>query len=365
MKPLSEIVASLVQSHQLTLHFLAPIKKYYSTSISTACVRSVKGKIQLIVNPDFFSKFTEEQQRKILIHEVLHIASGHLSVKINRNINVAMDITINQMCGIEDELKSHSDFKNFAMLSNLREKLPEENIEANQNWQYYLQFIEKLPDGGAGSTLDEHEQMDEQDREQLERAVKQAYERTNNRGQLGAGLEESINALGVKKRNWKQMFRQIVSKSGSLIEKKTRMKTHKRLGDMFRGTRTQTTSTGVIILDTSGSMGDVELGQCLSEFNMLHSSGDYTLYLLQADTSVTLKPELYKRKSSLTVRGRGGTLYQPAIEEAMRLNPDFIVYAGDGDCADKPTDPGVPFVWLMTPGRSKPADFGKEVVIEI
>jgi hypothetical protein len=62
-----------------------------------------------------------------------------------------MDITINQLCGIEEELKSHPDFKNFAMLTNLRENLPEEKIEANQNWQYYLQFVEKLPEGQGGA----------------------------------------------------------------------------------------------------------------------------------------------------------------------------------------------------------------------
>jgi predicted metal-dependent peptidase len=74
----------------------------------------------------------------------------------------------------------------------------------------------------------------------------------------------------------------------------------------------------------------------------------------------------FEKGKTPSFKGRGGTYYGVAIQKAVELKVDGIVYLGDGDCADTPEDPKKPFLWAFVRGKTKPAEFGKliEIVME-
>jgi len=91
-------------------------------------------------------------------------------------------------------------------------------------------------------------------------------------------------------------------------------------------------------------------------------------YLIQADCEVkdikVIKGAA--KKGTLTNRqGYGGTAYGPAIEAAKKKRVDLIVYFGDGDSADTPNDPGIPFVWVIVGNSQPPGKFGKLIRLEV
>ena len=69
--------------------------------------------------------------------------------------------------------------------------------------------------------------------------------------------------------------------------------------------------------------------------------------------------------SEVTIKGRGGTAYNPALKKFKELEVDGVIYFGDGDCADKPEKPSYPVLWALYGNSPNPSDFGKVTRIEI
>lgn len=130
----------------------------------------------------------------------------------------------------------------------------------------------------------------------------------------------------------------------------------------------------LLCLDTSGSMGQDELQTSFREaIGVVRAVGAKSVWFMQADAAVTAKPKLtsIRELKSMTIKGRGGTDFRPAIKHArtMKPKPDILIYFTDGDGyapAEKPK--GLSVVWCVVPsryGRSQaPAPWGKTIFVE-
>jgi predicted metal-dependent peptidase len=113
------------------------------------------------------------------------------------------------------------------------------------------------------------------------------------------------------------------------------------------------------LIDTSGSVSDESLSRAFAELDALgHLVAEITI--IEADCTVQ-NVYKYEKGKTKSVSGRGGTAYQPAIDEAIKRKLNGIIYFGDGDtCGETLQQPKVPFLWLMVNEHcTPPATWGK------
>jgi predicted metal-dependent peptidase len=115
-------------------------------------------------------------------------------------------------------------------------------------------------------------------------------------------------------------------------------------------------------VDTSGSVSDKELAMFWTEMEAIHKCG-VVVTVIEADSDVKNVYDFDPKKQP-DFKGRGGTAYNPALEKAIELKVDGIIYFGDMDAADKPIDPRKPFLWAIVRNSPPPASFGKAIYLK-
>ena len=199
----------------------------------------------------------------------------------------------------------------------------------------------------------------------------QSYQREH--GDLPAGVEGLINKLAKPEISWREYLSQFVSQCYG--GKRQWLPPNRRhvYNDMYFQSRRNERIRGVVAIDTSGSCtGD--LPKFFGELKgLIDSFGSYELTVIQADAAVDHvetyeddnNPLELEEASDIQTFGGGGTDYGPVFKyvEENTLNPDFLIYIGDGYAAmsyDK--QPAYPVMWLITKdGTFDFCDWGKKI----
>jgi predicted metal-dependent peptidase len=302
---------------------------------------------------------------EVVKHEVLHAALGHVyesRAGIDKKMmNIAMDCTINQYLGQLPE--------GCVTLHGLSKAVGEILPPFETSDFYYNKIIncKQYQDSkemeGAGETLDEHDiNAPGKDSAEMAKAVLQAASRkaaTSAAGNVPRGIMEALESSSDAQIPWKRVLRNFVFSQVSNARKATTKKLHRRFALPVPGTRKERKMTLAMCLDESGSMQDDQIVLVLAEIQSICKQISKA-YLIHADVEVSHVTEIkpgkkleYKRRSS------GGTAYQPAIDKALSLGADVIIYFGDFDCSDTPKDPGKPFLWVGVGDQKPPGTFGQ------
>jgi predicted metal-dependent peptidase len=244
-------------------------------------------------------------------------------------------------------------------------------LEPFQTTKYYydamLKKAKQIADSGM-STLDEHDlDMPGQDKGELakgalNRTVKNAAKQSA--GDIPGNLSNVLDALGKPEIRWESLLRNFVFSNVSNQTKYTTKRAHRRFDMPSPGKKKKRQMNIGVCIDVSGSVSDE---QCSAFFTEIQSIAKQVtkVYLVQADTEIQHVEEIKNKKFKKERKGYGGTAYQPAINKCKELGCDVIVYFGDGDSADTPVDPKVPFLWVMCGGGSPPASFGKTIKLGV
>lgn len=355
LKSLEELSAELISECEYFTNLLSLMdKKYTNDPNFTAGVKiNKKGKVELIVSKPFFKSLNENQRKKILIHECLHVLHSHLATSINSKVNIAMDVAINQLCNIS----SFFDVNKIACIENA--SLWEENFtpKKNQTWKYYFDNLKEDLSNQLQS-LDDHEEFGKGDQQVIEKAINEAYGKTSAKGK--SQIEEIFEIIGLGQVNWRKELRKVVANNMPMTEKRTLLKSHKRI-PTSKGSKTLIGTHVAFIVDSSGSMDSDMINEVLKEAKFLHKTINAKITLIVADSQVNDVIE-YTGQKGVNIIGRGGTVYQPAIDYAHEIKADVTVLAGDGGCFDSPMPRNKkPFVWLINKGYNCPVDWGKVI----
>jgi predicted metal-dependent peptidase len=232
------------------------------------------------------------------------------------------------------------------------------------------QFPESLGEGAMGETIDDHgtwdksEGNEEMQKEVAKDAVNNAVKNAGGIGNVPGDIAALVNKMNKSVVNWKQQLRQFYVNTLKSTRMATRKRRNRRYGILQPGVKKKPELHLGLCVDTSGSVSDEELAQFWAEMDTISSCGA-KITIIEADAQVQNVYEFEKGKTP-SFKGRGGTYYGVAIQKAVELKVDGIVYLGDGDCADTPEDPKKPFLWAFVRGKTKPAEFGKliEIVME-
>lgn len=376
---LQRSIHALLQKEPYFAHYILNSKvamdKY---NVPTAGVTCVEGVPLFVFNSQFVASLTESQLYEVLKHEVLHASLAHIadameSGKDKLALNIAQDCAINQYL---NDLPP-----NCVTLDSLSKalKVP---LEPQQTSDYYYDMImkhaPKSPNGQgggeglgdkAGKTVDDHEMngVEGKDSPQMAKAAAMGVAKASAKASAGlapAAVMQALEAYGEGQIPWKQVLRNFVFSQVTNRRKSTTKKIHRRFDLPVPGVKKEKSMTLAVCIDESGSMSDEQLSKVVSELQSINKTISKT-WLIHADCEVSHVEEMKPgRPFKFIRRSGGGTAYQPAINKALELGADAIIYFGDFDCADIPIDPRKPFLWVGVVDKEPPGKFGRTLIIK-
>lgn len=184
-------------------------------------------------------------------------------------------------------------------------------------------------ENGEGDYLDKHI-SDEVPEEMREAMVKDVMERLQARGFESGNVEQTLQKLQKKRKDYLREIKRAVSNMiFGTVKQKTIVKPNRKQILGLKGSRKVKTKVNVI-LDVSGSMS----GLVEKVLNYVYRQ-DIEINLIQADTQVNSVENLKngKKLDSVKLVGFGGTVLQPAVDYVVENFNEFnTCILGDGYC---------------------------------
>lgn len=350
MKQLIETKVAMLQNAPFYHSFLSQCSVFYDDKIPTACI-SIKrtGNIQIRINKEFFTTLNFDERQGLLMHEILHLISGHL-VRFNKEshlnhliLNIAQDIAINQL------IESHKLPKGVQLPENYK-------FELNRTSEYYynklINKVEKYKKQIEQGTLDEHSKNEvECSDKMVEQMVKsltyKAY--TKNHGNVSHQLKQFIEeALKEEKINWKQVLRRFIGKNLSKNYESSKTRPNRRLGLLSPGQKKTYQPKILVALDQSGSISNESLGMFFNELKSILKGTEDRVDVIAFDTTTEYLGSIANIKN-LTVERvlSGGTSFVPVFEDRDKYKSDMLIIFTDG-YGELPTEIGKhPVLWVL------------------
>ncbi len=180
-----------------------------------------------------------------------------------------------------------------------------------------------------GEYLDKHI-GDDVPEEMRDAMVKDVMERLAARGLAAGNIEQTLQKLQKKRKDYlKEIKRAVSNMIFGTVKQKTIVKPNRRQISGLKGNRKVKTKINCI-LDTSGSMG----GTFERVLSYIYRN-DIEVNLIEADTEVKWIENIKKKRQleTMVIKGLGGTMLQPAINlVAEQFNEYNTVVLADGYC---------------------------------
>ena len=336
-------------------------------------------------NAKYGRKFVEElsdaEFRFLILHESYHVLYRHLTTYLHlyednpKKANMACDYVIN--------LKLCDDTSGFI-------KMPSCGlIDGQYRGMDSVQVYNLLSDdgdgeGGAGASeegMDQHDwekskTMTAEDSHELERAVEESIRQgILLAGKLGSGGIRELESLVASKVDWREALREFVSTTCSGNDYSTwRRPNRKFIGmDMYLPSGiSEAIGEVVIAIDTSGSIGQRELNQFLSEVSAICKAVQPSgVRLLYWDTAIC-RAEYYTQDQldditkSTKPAGGGGTTVQcvPDYLKDNQIKPQCVIVITDGYVGSWGSWSDTPLLWCVVNNKTAVADVGTTIHME-
>ena len=206
-------------------------------------------------------------------------------------------------------------------------KNPSKDGESLDTWSKEQIFQDM--ENGNGEYMDKH-MGDEVPEEMREAMVKDVMERLAARGLSAGNVEQTLNKLRKKRKDYLREIKRAVSNMiFGTVKQKTIVKPNRRQIAGLKGNRKVKTKINCI-LDTSGSMG----GTFEKVLSYVYRN-DIEINLIEADTEVKWIENIKNKRKleTMVIKGLGGTILQPAIDlVADQFNEFNTVVLTDGYC---------------------------------
>ena len=314
----------------------------------------------LLYNPKFFLNMSDQQRVGLLAHEVMHVVFMHMVRLHERDHylwNVAGDYVINLVvrdAGLHlpyTELldDKYANMSTDEVYAELQKNPPPQS--ADNGKEAFGKCVQ------SSAVIDKNPGQFEAE---MTVAIQQAAEAAKAQGKLPGSLETLLEDIVTPKVNWKERLARFLrnnNKSNYSWQKPNRrfIANGMYLPSLYNPSIEE---VGVIT-DTSGSRTDEEINQDLGEISaMLFDANVDNVHFMQADTEVTSE-ETFTRESlplKVTVEGRGGTRFGPAIAEMVKKHPNIscLIYLTDLESNDFGDQPHFPVVWVSNYNTEAP-----------
>jgi predicted metal-dependent peptidase len=341
-------------------------KVSFTDDIPTACTN---GR-DVIYNPEFIKSLDDKELNFVVLHEALHKVYQHMHLwkklwKDNPMLaNMAADYVVNYAIHEADELSNVAKRPESALFD-----LAYKNMTTKQIFDMLKKDNEYVKEQGGHDTHDWEgaEALSDDEVKETAKQIDQALRQGEIiRGKMNGNKNRSINELLEPKVDWREQLREFVNSTCRNKDKTTWKRPHKRfLGqDIYMPSMIGESIGKVVVgIDTSGSIGDKELSEFLSEVVAICDDvSPSSIELLYWDTDVagheTYNQGDYKALVQSTKPAGGGGTHVGCVNQYIkdkRIEPEAIIILTDGYVED---DWGgtwdYPTLWAVTSRRTSP-----------
>ena len=367
------------------------IEKRADYNIPTAGVRVCpdSAQFEMIYNPDFFAKLSEEHVRGVLKHEFYHLIFEHVTSRKPEGVphkawNIAADLAINSH--IKDELPE---------MACVPGRGPFEDLPLGKSAEWYLANLPESPEGegdgegqpGQGEAgegegkpspgnFDDHSGWEEAPspeaqiaKERMKDAVKKAAAEAakgNSWGSVSGDVKKEILKRLETKVDWKKVLRYFIKTSQRASRSSSVKRINRRYAYIHPGKRVKRQAKIAIAIDQSGSVSDEMLQAFFGELNKLAKLAEFTV--VPFDTHVD-DSKVYVWKKGDNKRAErvlcGGTCFDAPTDWANQNGVDGLIVLTDME-APQPKACKAQRMWMTDErGASRPYFKTNERVIQI
>lgn len=355
-------------------------------------------------DPQYVESLTHEQVITLLAHEVMHCALGHpwrRGGREPRRFNVAADYAINP------ELKNSG----FSVISGwlldpqyegksaewIYDRLPVSESQEGQQQESGENAGQSGADGsgegneGADGSGEQNPQPGESNgadraigeggcdvrdapsdrpegEEEWKQAVQTAAAAAQARGDLPGSMQRFAKAVAQPIVDWRSVLRRFVQMNAHTDYSWSRPNKRYMASGLYLPALQNAESLGpiAVVIDTSGSVDDVTLGQFEAELRaIIEETRPERTHVIYCDAAVS-SIEVFEPDDivELKAQGGGGTDFRPAIKAAEQLDdePVCLLYLTDLYGTHTQEAPDFPVLWVST-GKTH-APYGEVVNVQ-
>ncbi len=197
-------------------------------------------------------------------------------------------------------------------------------------------------------------------------AAEQALRSAKSCGQTPLAVERQLLESRQSKQDWRSALREFVAARDPSDYRWTPPdRRHVYAGLYLPSVQREGIGKIVLVVDTSGSIGDEELAMFAGEITaIVDQTQPESLVVVYCDTAVQSFQEVAPGDViQLEPKGGGGTDFRPVFEwvERQEIQPACLIYLTDLCCDSYPAEPEYPTLWV-TDSRST-ALFGETIQI--
>lgn len=320
-------------------------KVIFSEDIPTACTN---GR-DVIYNKDFIKTLDEKELNFVVLHEALHKAYQHMHLwkklwKINPMVaNMAADYVVNYAIHEADEQGEITKRPDSALFD-----LKYKGMTTKQIFDSLMQDAEKNGSGQGGEGgHDSHDwegadSLSDEEKKEVAKQIDQALRQGEIiRGKMQGNKNRSVSEILEPKVDWREQLREFVNATCKNKDKTSWKRPHKRFigHDIYMPSMIGESIGQVVVgIDTSGSIGDKELNEFLTEVVAICDDvSPSSIELLYWDTHVAghetyNQGDYHSLVQSTKPAGGGGTTVGCVNEyiKDKRIQPEAVIILTDG-----------------------------------
>ena len=369
------------------------INKTASTAIPTAGVKLNRetAQFEMLYNPEFFAKLSDQHKQGVLMHEFYHIIYGHVTDRLpeggmNKLWNIATDLAINSylrgklpdgccmptVAPFEDYPLEKASEWYYEKLKQDQENgegafknkgEPQDGDGQGQGGSGQPQDGDGQPSQGGGGlpdTLDDHSGWGEADdetkqiaKERMKQTIIDATKEVNSGGQgwgsVSAEMRKQIMDMITPKVDWRKVLRYFIKTSQRSSKRSTVRRVNKRFPYIHAGKRVNRTANIAISIDQSGSVSDTMLACFFSELGELAQYATFTVipFDTRVDESLVYEWKKGQRKTWERVMC-GGTCFNAPTKYVNEREFDGHIILTDL-MAPKPIPSKCQRMWMASP----------------
>ena len=375
--------ARLVLGRDAASAFFATLALRLTPEADRDCPTMATDGGRLIYGPAFVTGLSPDELLGVLVHEVLHCALAHHARRGDRSPgrwNVACDLAVNPILldagfalpagrlvpgvGAYAHLEPGRSAEEYCAA--LAETPPEQGGGEGGSGAGADPGSVEDP-GGCGSVREPRASLNDDEGDWPE-AVTLARLAAGGRGDLPAGLRRLADEVTARPVDWRAELRAFV---GSFAKNDySWMRPNRRYlarGWYLPGLHSEELGEVVIAVDTSGSVGDRELGAFAAEVRAILDSFDGAAVVLDHDTEIRSVREWRTADGplGLDLTGGGGTSHVAVFEWLARREPApaCIVCLTDLETRFPEAVPAVPVLWAVLGDSALVPPFGRRIAV--
>jgi predicted metal-dependent peptidase len=335
----------------------------------------------VVYNPDFIKTLDDKELNFVVLHEALHKAYQHMHLwqklwkQSPQLANMAADYVVNYSIHEADVNGEITTIPSSALF---------DKKYAGMTTKQVFELLKKDMESQGSSGSEGHDTHDWEGAEALsDEEVKETAKQIDQalrqgeiiRGKMQGNKNRSVNEILEPKVNWREQLREFVNATCRNKDRTSWKRPHKRFigHDIYMPSMIGESIGKVVVgIDTSGSIGDKELNEFLTEVVAICDDvSPSSIELLYWDTDVagheTYNQGDYKALVQSTKPAGGGGTHVGCVNQYVkdkRIEPEAIIILTDGYVEDDWGGAwGYPTLWAVTT-KHNTSPHGKTIHID-